>query len=42
MKRSVIYNVFFETVAAIVDAVAGFMKRVNADPEQTMKRLCWN
>ncbi len=40
LKRSVIYNVFFKTVAAIVDAVTEFMKRVNAGPEQTIKRLC--
>ncbi len=42
LKRSVIYNVFFKTASASVDAVTGFMKRVNADPEQTLKRLCWN
>lgn len=40
MKKSVIYNVFFETVDGIRTAVKGFVEEISKRPMQIVDRLC--
>lgn len=40
MKKSVIYNVFFESVGEIRDAVKGFIDEISKNPLQIIDRLC--
>lgn len=40
LKRSVIYNVFYSTVAEIRAAVQTFIREINKTPARTVDRLC--
>lgn len=40
LKSSVIYNVFFRSVQAIIAAVDGFLREVSKDPMKIVGRLC--
>jgi putative transposase len=40
MKKSVIYNVFFESVDEIRTAVNGFIQEISKNPMQIVDRLC--
>lgn len=42
MKKSVIYNVFFETVDEIRTAVKGFTDEISKNPMKIIDRLCIN
>jgi len=40
MKATVIHNVFFSNVGKIRSAVQRFIRMINQEPENTVKRLC--
>lgn len=40
LKKSVIYNVFYSTVAEIRKAVQIFIKEINKNPQKVIDRLC--
>ena len=40
MKATVIHNVFFSNVGKIRGAVQGFIRMINQEPKNTVKRLC--
>lgn len=40
MKATMIHNVFFSNVGKIHSAVQGFIRMINQEPENTVKRLC--